>query len=158
MENKKLNLGAGSPPKNPPSKQAGMDPPLPPANCSAPPHRDQTEDKSPRGDPEKIPVTTDETKPSNSKKKKPQRKPQSINNLNAMFGPQSEMWTKFFNLNFNDNETPNNIMIWTDLRNYLGNTNFTCVDKVAIHLQSKYFSQQGRGDELRQGNSTCPRD
>ena len=46
-----------------------------------------------------------------------------------MFGPQSEMWTKFFTITFNEEETPNNIKIWTDIRNYLGNTDFTCVDR-----------------------------
>ena len=92
-----------------PSKQAGEDPPLPPAHSTDPSHEDLKEDHSPQGDPQQSSATKDETIPQKTKTKtKLQNKPKKINNLNAMFGPQSEMWTKFFTLTFKEEKTPRN--------------------------------------------------
>ena len=85
---------------------------------------------SPRGEQRQSQHTKAETSQKPKKKNSNiQNKPLKITNLNSLFGPQSEMWTKFFTIDFNEEESPNNIRIWTELKNYLGNTNFYCVEK-----------------------------
>ena len=52
-------------------------------------------------------------------------------NINALVGPQSDTWTKFFALNFeepkNDELPLSNMKIWVEIKKLLQNSEFSCV-------------------------------
>ena len=63
------------------------------------------------------------------KKKRTSQKKQM--NINALVGPQSDTWTKFFVLNFEepkgDEPQLSNMRIWVELKKLLQNSDFSCV-------------------------------
>ena len=71
-----------------------------------------------------------EAKPKQQRRKKNRSQQKTHMDINALVGPQSETWTKFFVLHFSspENEQPlSNMKIWVGLKNLLQNSEFSCV-------------------------------
>ncbi|MEL7079706.1 MAG: hypothetical protein AAGM46_28090, partial [Cyanobacteria bacterium J06582_2] len=89
----------------------------------------QSQPSTTLGDP--LKASNDEGNRSNHNRRKTKAK-SNINrtpDMKSLFGPQSESWTKFFNVTFDENQAPNNIRIWTEIRKLLGNDDFSCVKR-----------------------------
>ena len=84
------------------------------------------------GAPQEASSSDAENKPKkNRRKTKAQMSPQRCQKtFQQLFGPQSETWTRYYVINTQPSDkekNPNNIKVWTELKKYLGNNDFTCV-------------------------------